>query len=144
MKEVSDLTQLQNKRCKNAAETALILLEVDRRKRLIEEIGGQEPSNDTLVSVLWMSMDTASRNHISGKLDVAEVLYPDLREALMKHTSLVGATSGSGGRSPTAMDVSAIATVTTDGEEKDEQPQQQSSQPLWSVNEAGWPVDEEG
>ena len=65
MKEVSELTQLQNKRCKNVAETALIVLEVDRRKRLIEEIGGQEPSNGTLVSVLWMSMDTASRNHIS-------------------------------------------------------------------------------
>ena len=50
MEKVSELTQLQNKRCKHAAETVLILLEVDRRKRLIDEIGGQEPSNDTLVS----------------------------------------------------------------------------------------------
>ena len=40
MKEVAELTALQNKRCKNAAETNLILLEVDRRKKLIHEIRG--------------------------------------------------------------------------------------------------------
>ena len=53
MKEIAELTQLQNKLCKNTAETALVVLEVDRRKRLIEEIGGQTPHNDIVVSVLW-------------------------------------------------------------------------------------------
>ena len=39
MKEVSDLMSLQNKRCKTTAETALILLEMGRRQKLIAEIG---------------------------------------------------------------------------------------------------------
>ena len=33
MREVAELSQLQNKRCKNAAETTLVVLEVDRRRR---------------------------------------------------------------------------------------------------------------
>ena len=77
MKEVAELSALQNKRCKNATETSLILLDIDRRRKRIAEIGGQDPSNDTLVSVLWMSMDAGSRSHVSGKLNVAEVTYVD-------------------------------------------------------------------
>ena len=57
MREFSELNQLQNKRSKNAAETTLIDMEVDRRRiMIIEEIGGQAPGNDTLVGVLWMAM----------------------------------------------------------------------------------------
>ena len=40
MKEVSELMSLQKKRCKNTAETALILLEMGRSQKLIAEIGG--------------------------------------------------------------------------------------------------------
>ena len=87
MKEVAELSALQNKRCKHATETSLILLDIDRRRKRIPEIGGQDPSNDTLVSVLWMSMDAGSRSHVSGKLNVAEVTYVDLRNALLIHKS---------------------------------------------------------
>ena len=108
MREIAELTLLQNERCKLAVETHLIVLEVGRRKRIIEDIGGQIPSNDILVSVLWCAMDTDTRNHVSGKLDVTEVLYCDLKQAVCLHTNLVGATSS---RSPTAMDIGSIATV---------------------------------
>ena len=111
MKEIAGLTALQNKRCKNATETSLILLDIDRRKKLIEEVGGAPPSDDTLVSVLWVAMDPKSRDHISGKLDPQAVGYAETRNALMQHIGLAAAThsSNSRSRSTTAMDVSAIA-----------------------------------
>ena len=108
MQQISELTALQNKRCKNTAETSLIVLEVDRRKRLIEEIGAQAPSNAVLVSVLWMAMDANTRSHVSGELDVNEVIYMDLRQAVMAYTSLVGATAP---RAATPMDIGAIADI---------------------------------
>ena len=123
MNGISELTQLQNKRCKNAAEKNLIVVEVDRRKRTIEDIGGQVPHYDILVSVLWCAMDAGTRSHVSGKLDVNEVVYCDLKQAVCLHTNLAAATST---RPPTAMDISSIATV-IDGEER--QPQQQPTQP---------------
>ncbi len=89
-------------------------------------------------------MDRGARDHVSGKLDVDEVLYCDLKQAVCSHTNLVGATST---RAPTAMDISSIATV-IDGEER--QPQHHPTQPhvyqptICGVDEAGWPVDEEG
>ena len=69
MKEIAELMALQNKPCKNVTETSLVLLELDRRHRLISEIGGDPPSNDTLVNVLWMAMDPGTRSNISGKID---------------------------------------------------------------------------
>ena len=59
----------------------------------------------------------------------------------MRHTALVGATSGGGAGRPVAMDVSSIASVTDT-----------ASSPLagdppaadWATGETGWPVDEEG
>ena len=151
MKEIAELTLLQNKRCKNAAETNLIVLEVDRRKRIIEEFGGQIPSNDILVSVLWCAMDADTRNHVPRKLDVADVVYCDLKQAVCLHTNLVGATST---RSPTAMDIGSIATVVVvDGVEVVAQPpapqaaphpEQKATEHLCSVDAEGWPIDVEG
>ena len=69
MKEIAEFMALQNKRCKNVTETSMVLLELDGRYRLISEIGGDPPSNDTLVNVLWMAMGSGARSHISGKLD---------------------------------------------------------------------------
>ena len=37
---MSEIKQLHNKRCNAAAETALVLLEIERRKMRILEIGG--------------------------------------------------------------------------------------------------------
>ena len=136
---ISELTALQNKRFKDAAETSLIVLEVDRRKRLIEEIGAQAPSNDVLVSVLWMAMDASTRSHVSGKLDVNEVIYIDLRQAVMAYTSLVGATTP---KAPTPMDIGAIANVVDAGPTSEDYLQQQ--QKVWALDESGWPIDDEG
>ena len=47
MKEVCELIAVQNKRCKNAAETGLILREMGRRQKLIAEIGGAPVDSDT-------------------------------------------------------------------------------------------------
>jgi len=68
MKEVSDLMSLQNKRCKNAAETALILTEMGRRQKLIADLQGKPLEDEMLVNVLWMAMDSGTRSHVSGKL----------------------------------------------------------------------------
>ena len=47
--------------------------------------------NDTLVNVLWMSMDPGTRSHISSKLNAdGEVDFHVMREAVMRHTTLVG------------------------------------------------------
>ena len=151
MREIAELTALQTKRCKNASETSLILLEVDRRKRVIEQIGGQAPSNDILVGVLWSTMDPSTKTHVSGRIsDVSDVVYADLKQAIATHTNLVGATSA---RAPNAMDISAIASVS--GESGDATAGMQSegsergvglldSATVWSLGEAGWPVDESG
>ena len=56
LKELGELTMLQNKRCKNTSETAMIILEVDRRKRIIVMIGGKPPDEDEGISILWQIM----------------------------------------------------------------------------------------
>lgn len=113
MKEVADLMALQNKRCKTASDTSLILLETDRRQRLIAEIGGNPPGDEMLANVLWMPMGPGTRSHASGKPDASsDVEFKLMKEAVMRHTTLVGATSGEGAGMPVAMDVSSIASVT--------------------------------
>ena len=52
LKELGELTMLQNKRCKSTAETAMIVLEIDRRKRIIAMIGGKPPDEDVCISIL--------------------------------------------------------------------------------------------
>ena len=39
--ELGELMSLRDKRCKNTNETALIVLELDRRKKIISESGGK-------------------------------------------------------------------------------------------------------
>ena len=105
MHKLAEMSALINKRCKNVAETMAIVSEIDKRKREIEEMGGDPPGNDSLTSIIWSAMDPSTQSHISGKMDVQEVTYADLRKAIMKHTSLVGATRQS---RPTPMDLGAI------------------------------------
>ena len=141
MKEVAELMALQNKRCKNASETSLILLEIDRQ-RLIAEIGGQPPSDGTIANVLWMAMGPGTRSHIPAKLGATSAVeFKDMKEAIMKRTTLVGATSGGGFSRPTAMGVSSIASVTdmTQNPSAGEPPAAD-----WAIDETGWPIDEEG
>ena len=91
LKEIAELMALQNKRCKSVSETSMILLELERRHRLITEIGGDPPSNDTLVNVLWMTMGPGARSHISGKLDAtSNVQFQEMKEAIMKHATWSG------------------------------------------------------
>ena len=66
-----------------------------------------------LVNVLWMAMDPGTRSHVSDKLDASsDVEFKHMKDAVMRHTTLVGATSGGGAGRPVAMDVSSIASVT--------------------------------
>ena len=145
MKETCELMALQNKRCKNAAETALILLDISRRQKLIAEIGGTPVDNAILVNVLWMSMDPGTRSHISSKInaDDQQVDFPIMREAVMRHTTLVGATSGASASRPTAMDVGSIASV-TDRDQPQPQPEEEreATQGDW-YGEGGWPAEGE-
>ena len=70
LKELGELTMLQNKRCKNTSETAMIILEINRRKRIIAEIGGRAPGEDVCNNILWLSMDPTTRAHVTGKVDM--------------------------------------------------------------------------
>ena len=80
LKEVFELTQLQQKRCKNTNETDMIILEIDRRKRIIAMIGGKPPDEDVAVNILWLPMDPATRAHVTGKVDMDNVWFMELRQ----------------------------------------------------------------
>ena len=88
-------------------------------------------------------MDPGTRSHISGKLDAtSKIDFQDMKEAIMKHTTLVGATSGGGLNSSTAaMVISPIASVT---DTSLNQPAGESPAVEWGTDEKGWPIDEEG
>ena len=75
LKELFELTTLQNKRCKNPAETATIIMEIDRRKRIISDIGGKAPDDDVCRNIVWASMDSATKAHVTGKLDMDTVCF---------------------------------------------------------------------
>ena len=148
MKEIAELQALHTKRCKNPSETSLVLLEVDRRKRLIEQIGGQAPSNDTLVGVLWSTMDSGTKTHVSGRItDVSEVGYAELKTAIMKHASLMEATTT---KAPNAKDIGAIGSYPENADAASspqsaashEDSDSPKSSQIWSLDATGWPVDE--
>lgn len=144
MRQLAELTQLQNKRCKNVAQTSLIVLEIDREKILLAEAEGSPPSDDLLMSVLGMAMDPGTRSHLSGEIDVEEANYPLLRKTVAGHTNLTSATSQGRGGGPTAMDIGAIASF-TDTEPSGAAPQGDVAQgESWTgpVDKAGWPLDE--
>ena len=133
---------LQNKRCKNAAETFLILFEIDRRQKLIAEIGGAPVEDEMLVNVLWMAMDPSTRSHVALKVgDNPEIPFPEMKEAIMRQTTLVGATSGAAVNRTVAMDIGSIASVTDTAQNPDGG---EAPVPDWPTDESGWPIDEEG
>ena len=56
----------------------MIVLELDRRKRIIAMTGGKPPDEDVTINVSWMSMDPATKAHVTGKTDmdtVSSVVY---------------------------------------------------------------------
>ena len=83
---------LQNKRCNNTAETAMIILEIDRRKRIIAEIGGRAPGEDVCQNILWLSMDPTTRAHVTGKVDMDAVSFVDLRQVVQSFCNLIAST----------------------------------------------------
>ena len=80
-------------------------MEIDRRKRVIDEIGARPPGNDTFASILWMAMDPSTRTNSSSKVATEDVQYPELREVAMRYTSIAVATSTKYGA---AMDIGSI------------------------------------
>ena len=152
LKELGELTMLQNKRCKNTAETAMIILEIDRRKRIISEIGGRAPDEDVCQNILWLSMDPSTRAHVAGKVDMDTVSFTDLRLVVQSFCNLIASTNNSGrSGGMVAMDIGSIASapgtsggpVISDGSSPEEN-DQGTAQAVWSLDEAGWPIDEEG
>ena len=78
--ELGELMSLRDKRCKNTQETALIVLELDRRKKIIAMAGGKPPDEDVTINILWMSMDPSTKAHVTGKVDMDSVNYVELRQ----------------------------------------------------------------
>ena len=137
--ELRELMQLMNKRCKNTAETQLIVVEIDRRKMIISECGGDPPDDDITTSVLLMSMDGATRSHVSGKMDMEDMEYSALRQTVMAYCTLQANTSRTGSSQAVPMDIGSIASVADSVA-----PSSNVDQPDWSYDEQGWPVDESG
>ena len=64
-----------------------------------------------------------------------------MKEAVRKHATLVGATSGAAANRPTAMDIGSIAPVADSAQSPDGG---EAPVPDWPTDESGWPIDEEG
>ena len=73
-----------------------------RRQKIISDLQGKPVEDEMLVDVLWMAMDQGTRTHVSSKLDAStEISFQVMKEAVMRHTTLVGATSGAPGNRST-------------------------------------------
>jgi hypothetical protein len=94
--ELGELMSLRDKRCKNTHETALIVLELDRRKKIIAMAGGKPPDEDVTINILWMSMDPSTKAHVTGKVDMDSVSYAELRQIVQSYTNLINSPSGRG------------------------------------------------
>ena len=71
-------------------------------------------------------MDPGTRSHVSTKLNAdGEVDFHVMREAVMRHTTLVGATSGPSASRSSAMDIGSIASVADADQQQQQQQQQQ-------------------
>ena len=87
-------------------------------------------------------MDPGTRSHVSTKLNAdGEVDFHVMREAVMRHTTLVGATSGPSASRSTAMDIGSIASV---ADSSQQQPEEGGEAPSgdWG-GEGSWPTAEE-
>ena len=102
--------------------------------------------NDTLVNVLWVSMDPGTRSHVSTKIDAdGDVDFQVMREAVMRHTTLAGATSGSSANRPSAMDIGSIGSV-TDADQKQQQQEPEGGGEAPSEDwygEGSWPTEQD-
>ena len=125
------------------------MLEVDSHVKKIRETGGVPPDDDILINVLWVTMDGQTRAHVTGKIDMEQVTYPELRSALMIYTNLVTSASRStSANGAVAMDIGSIASVggsvLPDGTSQDDDASNQQSSTPWTYDGSGWPIDEEG
>ena len=113
LKELGELTMLQDKRCKDTAGTAMIILEIDRRKRVIADISGRAPDEDVCQNILWLSMGPTTRAHVTGKVDMDTVGFAELRQVVQSFCNLIASTNNSGrGGGVIAMDIGAVASTT--------------------------------
>ena len=101
------------------------------------------------ISILWLSMDPATRAHVTGKVDMETVGFVELRQIVQSYTNLIASTTNSGkGGGVVAMDISSIASVggsvlPAGASQDDDASNQQSSTPF-TYDESGWPIGEEG
>ena len=90
----------------------MIILEIDRRKRIIDEVGGRATDEDVCQNILWLSMDPTTRAHVTGKVDMDTVSFADLRLVVQSFCNLIASTNNSGkGGGVIAMDIGSIASV---------------------------------
>ena len=60
--------KLSDANCKNPQETSILMLELDRRIRGLEDITGKSPGGYWLVSIVSNAMDDQTKTHCSGCL----------------------------------------------------------------------------
>ena len=108
--EFGELMSLRDKRCKHSQETALIVLELDRRQKSISMSGGKPPDEDVTINILWMSMGPSTEAHVTGEVDMVAVDYVELRQIVQSYANLINSTPSRGkGNGVVPMDISPIA-----------------------------------
>ena len=88
-------------------------------------------------------MDPATRSHVSTKIDASgEIDFAVMKEVVMRHTTLVGATTGPSVVRATPMDIGAIAS-SNDTEAPQLQQPGGGGEGEW-YGEESWQAEEEG
>ena len=77
-------------------ETALIVFELHRKKKIIAMSGGKPPDENVTIKILWMSMDPTTKAHVTGKIDMDTVGYVELRQIVQSYTNLINSTTSRG------------------------------------------------
>ena len=94
-------------------------------------------------------MDSTTRAHVTGKVDMDKLDFTELKQVVQSFCNLIASTGKGSGA--IAIDIGSIASVpgTASGfvisdEACSEKSDQRPAPVLWSIDEAGWPLDEEG
>ena len=90
--EFRQLMLLMGKACKTPADTALLIMEIDRRQICIDELGGSKAGDEGVTSILLTAMDPSTRTYAMTKLDLETLSYAPLKQATLAHCGIQSST----------------------------------------------------
>jgi hypothetical protein len=99
---LAELAVMANKTAKNPAETKKFLLDLEDKRRRVEEIVGKSPDDMHCKSIVLGFMDAETNRHCGDNVG-GSISFHDLKNRVLQYTNAVGAKSHPSDR----MDVSA-------------------------------------